>query len=723
MSYELYLIPLAAAMALATAVLVRWAANARTGVRAAASLFLLGMMGGMLAGALYYYLNPGPTSLVGGLWIASALMSLSVVPVFVQVLREANERLATSPEDFTPRPFRPTLPFALAVVALVLVSELLMGLVFSLASGTSLSAMAQGSYGFASLLANVVQSPWFVFTMAAEMGLTVVLLRHELPRPLSVIFALQVPIMVLTPTALASAGWSATAVYVGSATMIVLFVFLFEYIYRHRNLNPALARYIVRLVAVYGLMMAGLFFWVAYGDSTLFALSLVLEMVLYFDAVLRWERFEGGDPFVWQLKANWAFALLASVFVAEIFMGALLDAQVFGSSFLSAIPALGLTGDPLTVLSNALYNGFFFLALVTASTWFLVMMGLEMGALVAFKFRETRSVETRVRLGLLMGCYGAFVVFFPSIYYSWLFPNAPAGTQVPVLGWSMGIGSTTIAPAVFIVILVTYAAMGSASALFGRRAICSTFCSAALMYQGTTVDSMKSFNRSSPLARKYLSSRFSWTYSTTIMVVMGSLVVASVYSVLDGLNVTNVTVVGLDPTVFLFTLYFAVLWYVMFVTIPYSGNYNCVTMGWCYTGAIAQAFQKIGFFKLKVKDRSICRDCTTLDCAKSCPVGLVDMPGHFRTKGEFRSTKCCGVGDCVEACPYGNMYIYDVRHAIARVFGRDLSGRPPSKLPMVHVSLSRPAPGPRVATGAMTSSAPASGPTLGPRTNPGTANR
>lgn len=722
MTYEVYLIPLAAGMAAATAGLVRWAAGSRTGGRATASIFLLGMMAAMLAGAAYYYVNPSATALIEGLWIASALMALSVVPVFVQLLREANHRAAAPPGEFVPEPFRPDIPFTAAVVSLVIVSELLMGLVFSLASGVSLATLSQGSWGFASLLANIAQSPWFVFTMATEMALTLLLLRKELPRPLLAVLTFQVPIMALTPTALASGTWTALAVYAGSAAMIVLFVFLFEHIYRHRNLNQAFGQYIVRLVGVYGLMMAGLFLWLAYGDSTLVALSLVLEMLLYFDAVVRNDRFNGGDPLVWQLRAQWAFALLAGVFVAEIFMGAVLDAQVFGADFLSSLPALGLTGSPSTILYNAVYNGFFFLALVTASTWFLAMMGLEMGALVAFKFRETHSIETRVRLGLLMGCYAAFVVFFPSIYYSWLIPNAASGTQVPVLGWSMGIGSDTIAPAVFVVILVTYAVMGSASALFGRRAICSTFCSAALMYQGTAVDSMKSFNRSSPVAHRYLGSRFSRAYSITIGVVMGSLVVATVYSVLDGLNITNVTVAGLDPTVFLFTFYFAVLWYVLFVTIPYAGNYNCVTMGWCYTGIIAQAFQKIGFYKLKVKDRSICKACTTLDCAKSCPVGLVDMPGHFRTKGEFRSTKCCGVGDCIEACPYGNMYIYDVRHAVARVFGRDLSGRPPSKLPMVRPTAPSAT---RAATtvGGLLVAGSAGTASLGPRSPPNAAHR
>jgi len=218
-------------------------------------------------------------------------------------------------------------------------------------------------------------------------------------------------------------------------------------------------------------------------------------------------------------------------------------------------------------------------------------------------------------------------------------------------------------------VLLTYVITGVLVVLFGRRVICSVFCTAPLMYQGTTLDRMKSFNRSSGVARKYLSSRFSAAYSVTTGMVLSTLVGTSVLSYLDTTGALHVFVQGVDPTVFLFTVSFSVMWYVLFVTIPYAGNYNCVTMGWCYTGAIAQAFQKVGTFKLKVRDRQVCRDCTTLDCAKGCPVGLVDMPGHFRSTGEFRSTKCCGVGDCVEDCPYDNLYISDIRHWVRRRLG------------------------------------------------------
>jgi polyferredoxin len=699
---ELALALLAAGMAATTAWLVRWAAETRTTLGAATVLFLFVMMAAMLGGALVYELHPSTNSAVEGLWLAGLAMSLSVLPLLFVFLGEAQARFQKG-EAYVPTPVRRLGPFVLAVAGLVLLNELLMGAAFQLASGASLTGLGGG---VAPVLTSVVDSPWFLFTMAAEMGLTVLWLRRSVLPALVPVLLAQAAIMFLSPPALANPSWGAAAVFGGSVGMILVIIYLLEFVYRNRELNVAFARYTVRLLAVYALMMAGLFAWIQYGAPELFAISVVAEMVLFFDAVVRPEPFRSDDRWAWQLHADWAFELLATIFVAEVFMGALLDAQIFGSAFTGSVPALALSGSAIGVVTNALSNGFWFVALVTGSTWFLAMMGVEMGALVVYKLRETRQRELKVRLGLMMGSYAVFAVFFPSVYYATAFPRLASGTSVPVLGWSMGIGSAPIGPSVFLVLFLTYAIMGSLTFLFGRRVVCSIFCTAPLMYQGTAIDAMKSFNHTSPVARKYLGSRLSSLYSGTTGVVMASLVGASFLSYFDQVGVTNVSFAGADPTVFLFALYFGVLWYVLFVTIPYTGNYNCVTMGWCYTGQISAFFQKLGPYKLKVRDKAVCKACTTLDCAKSCPVGLVDMPGHFRTKGEFRSTKCCGVGNCVGSCPYGNLYIHDARHWLAD----RLPSRRPRKdlvrLPMVSARAS----GARAASPSLTASptAPAS---------------
>jgi polyferredoxin len=65
---------------------------------------------------------------------------------------------------------------------------------------------------------------------------------------------------------------------------------------------------------------------------------------------------------------------------------------------------------------------------------------------------------------------------------------------------------------------------------------------------------------------------------------------------------------------------------------------------------------------LKVKNSSQCVSCETKDCALACPVGLSTQPGSFISDGQFKNSRCVGVGDCVEACPYENIFFYDVRN-------------------------------------------------------------
>jgi polyferredoxin len=657
------LIIVALSMAIATAYLIWALVESRSRVRAWIGFYLLAMMGEMWVAAIVYLSAPSASSLIAGLAVSGALMIASLVPLAVALGR--SRRTGTGATTIGPSPISLGLGAAIGLAALVLGNELLMSWGLLLATG-GLPA------GGASLVvfSGVVNSPWFLFTMAGEMLLSAVMLRKRVSRVLFVFLLVQSAIMLFSPTALGGTTWPALAIYVSSALMIGLFVYLFEYIYRHRQFAPAFGSYLVELVSVYGLMMAGLFVWQYFGDGTTFAISVVMEMVVVYVALARPDPVRAAPGQPWQLRPHWAFALLSGVFVAEVCMGAVLSVQLDPADYLGAFPFLPLAGPPATLVFNALSNGFWFFATAAASSWFLIMMGLEMGALVVFKFRETKNLENRIRLLLLMGCYAGFAVFYPSIYFALAFPNAPQASTVAVLGWPMGIGSYPLAIGVFGTVLLTYVILGSLSALFGRRVVCSVFCTAPLMYQGTAIDSMKSFNRSSPIARKYLSSRLSGAYSVTMGLVMVTLVGTSLLSYLDSVGAANLYIQGTDPTVFFFIASFSVAWYVLFVAIPYTGNYNCVTMGWCYTGIISAAFQKIGTFKLKVRDKQVCWECTTLDCAKGCPVGLVDMPGHFRQKGEFRSTKCCGVGDCVEDCPYDNLYISDVRHSIRRLLGR-----------------------------------------------------
>jgi polyferredoxin len=666
---------IAGVMATVVAYLLKWASEVENRSGAAIVLFLLVMMVAMIGAATYYLIAPGPARLTQALWLASGVMSVSAFPVVALVVRDLRQRLDGRP----PQPIKPRARrlFVTSILALAVLNELFMGWAFLLASGYPASRFL--GLGLQAILLGIT-SPWFLGPMALEMALTTVLLRRTVPRAFGALLATQTALMALSPTMFPAAAQPAILL-AGGGLMIGVVVYVMELLYRERQVMEVGLRYLLGLMGAYALMMGGTFLWWVQGSTLLLAISIVAEMVLFFELVLVPGRWKDGEPSPWLTRPHWTFALLSLIFVAELFMGALFDLVLEPSVYSGVLGSVVFPPGSLSGMVQALQGTFWFVANITGSTWFLAMMGLEMGALVVFKLRQTRHWETRIRLGLMMACYGAFTVFYPSLYYSLVLPGAPAGSSLPVLGWSMGIGSAPLAPVAFGVVGASYAITGTLCALFGRRVICSTFCSAPLMYQGTTIDVLKTYNRSSPLARKFLSSRFSTAYSVTTGVVMGSLVVASSLSYLDSVGRLALRWAGADPTVFLFALYFGVLWYVMFITIPYTGNYNCVTMGWCYTGTIAQAFHRIGFFRLKVRDRSVCWKCTTLDCARSCPVGLVDMPGHFRQRGEFRSSKCCGTGSCVEACPHNNLYIYDFRHWLSERFRGSVSSPAPPKSP------------------------------------------
>ena len=440
-------------MAVPTAYLVRLSVEARTRAQSWVTLFLLAMMGEMWVGAAIYARSPSDAAAVAALAAMGALMAATVAVLFVALVR-ARTRAGGAPDGPDGSLARPSMAYRALAVGVVLLSEGLMAYSFQLATATPF--LATGIGGAAGIVASVVVSPWFVFPMGLEMGIATALLWPRLSRPLRVILPIQAAVMLLAPTALASPTWLTVSILLGSAGMIAVIVYAMEHIYRHREIPTALGSYLLQLLAAYALMMAGLLLWLVYGTPVWLAASIVVEMFVYFGAALAPDRFDSDERFSWQLRPEWAFGLLTLVLVGELFMGAVLDLQIEPAQFAGAFFALPLAGPPVVALGNALSDGFWFFADVAGSTWFLAMMGIEMGVLVLFKFRETRSVETRIRLGLMLASYAAFATFFPSVYYATVFPSAPAGTAVPVLGWSMGVGSAPIGPSVFLVLFLTY---------------------------------------------------------------------------------------------------------------------------------------------------------------------------------------------------------------------------------------------------------------------------
>jgi polyferredoxin len=579
---------------------------------------------------------------------------------------------------------------------------LLTGLLAAAALGAAwLTAAATGALPAGSrldALADVVASPYFLFPLAGEMAVLSVLSFRSLASEWRTLLLLPPGIVVLSALAV---GWPAettVAALAASLLIVVQFTYLMLFMYRNKQLYVPVATYMVRLAGAGTVVGLGLLVWVVWHSPAVVGVAAVAEMLVFLSVAVEPPALRDEERFSWLMRPFWAFQMLCAIFLAELFLGAALDISIYGPVYMAQFPWTIVVGVPLpTALGNAVWDGLWFVAGTAVSAWFLILMGLEMAALVVLKIRETREKEQRWRLGLMVAVYAIAVVYIPSFWTKTPLVSNSVIANIPVIGWGMGIRTGgPFAPTVLGAIILMYASVGVLTVLFGRRALCSVMCGAALMYQSATISEMRSFNRTSRIGRLFLGSNFSTAYAVASGVALVSLFGTSFLPYLHLLPGVQLSASSYEAATLPFELYFGALWFVMFVSIPYVGNYNCVTTGFCHWGSFAQLFSKATFFKLRVKDKTICRSCTTVECAKACPIGLIDMPMHFRTKGEFRSAKCCGVGDCVPACPYGNMYLSDVRHWLRGKFSDPLHPPAAARLPMVSTRRA-PAPAARAA--------------------------
>ncbi len=559
------------------------------------------------------------------------------------------------------------------------------------------------------LLPKVVVAPGFVVAVAGELVVVALFARAASDRSLSFLIGAQAAAVALTPGVIPGVARDGLFAYVGAGLWVASFVTILAYLYRHKQLTGTTFRFLVGWTFAATVVAAG-WFLQQFGDGpAVLAAGILAELVWLVGSgiVIRPDPSEPRTP--WLVRPGGVFLLLVGVFLAEFFLGALLDLEIAGRSFLQYIPFVPPNGPGLDRAGQLTYNGLWFAAAILASAWFLVAVGFTMGPLVVQKMREAHHRGQKVRLGLTIAVYALAAIYVPSFASSTPLASVRWLANVPVLGWGFGLrAGGPFESGVFLAIVLMYVAVGVLTVLFGRKAICSVLCGAALMYQGTTMSEMRQFNQTSRVGRYFLGSQLSTAYVVASGVALVSLFGVSVFSLLRLLPAVQVANGAYDTAALPLPimLYFGGVWFAMFVTTPFVGTYNCATTGFCHWGSLSVPFAKIGFFRLKVRDRAVCQACTTFDCAKSCPVGLVDMPLAFRTTGEYRSTKCCGVGDCVEACPYGNLYHQDVRFWLQRlVRGRPRTGPTGTPLPMVPSAVPRPSPAP---AGPATASAPKS---------------
>jgi hypothetical protein len=548
-----------------------------------------------------------------------------------------------------------------------------------------------GVSGSAGAIVSVLVSSGFLLVAAAQVALLASLAYPESDPQLRGLLVAQAALIALTPTSLPWGWWGAVSSYVGTALIVAMFVMALQFLYRHKQLYASVLSVLVRWPLAALVAGAGWFLWDFEGLWYPLAIAVGIQLVLALVTAFSPPAPRTGERVPWLLRPFSIFEFLLFTFLAEFFLGALLDYRIVGSSFLQYIPFVPVSGPSFYSAGVVVYNALWFAAAILASAWFLIILGFTMGPLVILKIRETHERAQKYRLGMTVAAYALAAVYLPSFASSTPLTNAPWLANIPVIGWGFGLrDGGPFESGIFLAVIAMYVLVGTLTVLFGRKAICAVMCGAALMYQGTTMSEMRSFNQTSKVGRHFLGSQLSTTYVVMSGVALFSLFAISVLSLLRWLPGVQVANGQLDTAALPLPimLYFGGIWFAMFVTTPFIGTYNCATTGFCHWGALTLPFAKVGFFRLKVKDKKVCQACTTFDCAKACPVGLVDMPLFFRRDGEYKSSKCCGVGDCVGACPYGNMYHQDVRFWLRRkVTGRDPTAQRPIDrgvpLPMV----------------------------------------
>jgi hypothetical protein len=277
---------LAAGMAGTTAYLLKWAATARTVLRAAVVLFLLVMMTGMLVGAAIYEHDPTVPGAIDGLWAASGIMSASVFIVFVPFLREARAASEGAPA-YAPTPLRRVRAFLGSVIAVTFANELVMGWAFQAAAFGPIRLDA----GLPAFLLGILVAPWFVFPMALEMGLSLYWLRQEFPGAIRWWLALQAFAMFCSPPSLPRIDWAVASALGASVAMALVISSLVVRTYRGESFSRPATLYLAFLLAAFGLMAVGLAVWALDGSLLAFGGAVALQMTVFLTTVVSPDRF------------------------------------------------------------------------------------------------------------------------------------------------------------------------------------------------------------------------------------------------------------------------------------------------------------------------------------------------------------------------------------------------------------------------------------------------
>ena len=542
--------------------------------------------------------------------------------------------------------------------ALIVVAELFMSIDILELGGSKLNLNS---------LIISVGSPYFIIPMAGEMLLGPILKKLTFLERISLLTS-ALMMLILPITSKPLQGWFLLA---DTILMIITMALEFEIVASNRNSILTRTKKIIDFSFTMMLLSAiGIFIYYSTGmifplGFMVFSAVMVIFMILFLYLIFK--EYGSGLSISWGKRRLWLFYLLLSSFLAEVFLSGSLDIvtgllTVQGTG-IDALVYLIENNIPNWNINSIPADSLLFIATITNSYIFLLVMGTEMISLVIFRIKKIKWREKRVNLSLAIVAYLTYTVYGPNFIPSW--------NYLPL--WANVGSAGPLTKYVLLPVLLSYAIYAVLALLFGRRSYCSTLCPSAVMYGGTLGESMVSLNYATKLSKKNLGSKFS---NLAMLFISFSWLFFIISAILSFLNSIDFIHLNFDPSVAFSLLIWNLLWYIFFISIPFVGMSPCRRYGWCTTGTFVGLIGYIGLFKIVATDPMQCYRCPTKDCVTACEVGISDIPAQIIKKGYFKSIKCVGSGSCVMACPYNNIRFYDVRDSMRSIFNSNKSKSP-----------------------------------------------
>ncbi|MEM3318681.1 MAG: 4Fe-4S binding protein [Thermoplasmatales archaeon] len=536
----------------------------------------------------------------------------------------------------------------IAIPLLFVIDEFLMALFVLQLTGSGISPGL-------SAIPSVVNTTYFVVPMEVEMLFSIIFFGIKgAGRTLLIVLALM---DLISPAIFPQL--TEIFLFANALIMVLGMIVALEDVSKAKNgISMERERIINFSLLIYLLNSIGFFFYYYQGirnegDWLFYSLSVMAGMSIYFFLVLsgRSSRVTKG----WSERKGWLFYILSISFLSELIMSVPLDIytgifSVSGSG-IKAFFYLETNAVSSFMHASPILSLIPFIAAVANAPMFLILMGLEMGSLVVIRIKRIKWFEKRVNLSFALIAYATYTVLGPNYINGW--DRLPLWANVGALG---PVGGALIFP-----LIVSYLIYAVLAILFGRRSYCSTLCPSAVMYGGTLGQEMISMNYKSKLSKKNIGSRYS---TLALEIASAAWIFMVISSVLSFAAYYGILKIKMDAAVLYSFLVWNFLWYIFFISIPFVGMSPCRRYGFCTTGTFVGFFSKIGFFKIKGIDPNVCFRCETKACVTACEVGLGDIPSQIMKKGYFKSEKCVGSGSCIMACPYKNIYFYDVRNAV-----------------------------------------------------------